>query len=88
MCLHSASGVDLVHSVSIVGLLQKLMPVACSRHGSQWLQMQICLYQHAEALSAIMGCFVVWCAGVEGTISHLKKFFAEHKEFELDTSKL
>ncbi|KAL0050867.1 hypothetical protein WJX82_008910 [Trebouxia sp. C0006] len=26
--------------------------------------------------------------GVEGTVSHLKKFFAEHKEFELDTSKL
>ena len=28
------------------------------------------------------------CAGVKGTVGHLKKFFAEHTDFQLDTSKL
>ena len=28
------------------------------------------------------------CAGVRGIVGHLKNFFAEHSDFELDTSKL
>ena len=27
-------------------------------------------------------------AGVKGTVGQLKKFFAEHSDFQLDTSKL
>ncbi len=80
----SASGVDLVHSVSAVGLVPKLMPVADM--ACRGCKCKPASYQHAEAISAITDCFC--CAGVEGTVSHLKKFFAEHKEFELDTSKL
>ena len=31
----------------------------------------------------------IWlCAGVKDTVAHLRKFFTEHSEFELDTSRL